>query len=113
MLTRRLLLCSAAFVPAIAPAAPAFASTGSFQGFLDAIRTDARRAGISPAILRQALSGLEQPNAKVLELESNQPEFTMTWDQYRARVVSSQRIVDGREAWRRNRPLLQAIESRF
>lgn len=111
MLTRRLLLLSATAVPALA-AAPVSASTGSFEGFIESLRAEARRSGISPGILQQALGGL-QPNPKVLELDRNQPEYTMTWDQYRARIVSPQRIVDGREAWRRNRPLLQAIQSRF
>ena len=46
------------------------------------LRAEARRSGISPGILQQAFAGL-QPNPKVLELDRNQPEFTMTWEQYR------------------------------
>jgi membrane-bound lytic murein transglycosylase B len=116
MLTRRSLL-SAAAIPLAAgtplwPSRVRAAAASSFPAFLDGVRAQAQRSGISPTILRQALAGI-QPNAKVLELDQHQPEFTMTWEQYRARIVSNQRILDGRMAWQHNRPLLQVIQSRF
>jgi membrane-bound lytic murein transglycosylase B len=90
---------------------PALA-TDSFPGFVASLRAEARRAGISELTLDRALAGL-QPNAKVLELDRHQPEFTLTWDRYRATRLSEQRIANGRDAFRQSRPTLLAISNRF
>jgi len=108
MLTRRLLLSA---IPAAA-AANALAATDSFAGFLAGLRAEARRAGISAVTLDRALAGLA-PNAKVLERDRHQPEFTMTWAQYRALLITDKRIETGRAAVRDNRALLAAVQARF
>ena len=108
MLTRRLLLSA---LPATL-AAKAQAASDSFTGFLAGIWTEAQRAGISPAILRGALTGLA-PNRKVLERDRHQPEFTMTWAQYRALLITDKRIAAGRAAVRDNLRLLGAVRDRF
>ncbi len=109
MLSRRFLLAAAS--ASALPVMPAFA-TDSFPGFVAGLRAEARRSGISELTLDRALAGL-QPNAKVLELDRHQPEFTLTWDRYRATRLSDQRIANGREAFRQARPTLLAISSRF
>jgi membrane-bound lytic murein transglycosylase B len=109
MITRRLLL--AAPIPALLPVG-AHAASGSFAAFLDGLRADARKAGIAPATFERAFAGVA-PNQKVLERDRHQPEFTMTWARYRALVIGEQRIVNGREAVARERPLLRRVEERF
>jgi membrane-bound lytic murein transglycosylase B len=109
MLDRRSLLL--ALLPA-ALIAPARAATDSFQGFLASLRAEARRAGISAATLNSALVGV-QPNQKVLERDRHQPEFTMTWAQYRALLITDQRIANGRAAYAQNRSLLARVQDRF
>jgi membrane-bound lytic murein transglycosylase B len=109
MLSRRALLVAAG--ASALPALPALAAD-SFPGFLGSLRAEARRAGISERTLDRALAGL-RPNAKVLELDRHQPEFTMTWDRYRATRLSEQRIANGREAFRQARPTLLAVANRF
>jgi membrane-bound lytic murein transglycosylase B len=104
MLSRRLLLTAALTTAAAAP--------GSFQTFLAGLRTDARRAGISPATLDRAFAGL-QPNQKVLDRDRHQPEFTMTWAQYRALLITDQRITNGRVAYQQNRQLFGRVQDRF
>jgi membrane-bound lytic murein transglycosylase B len=110
MLSRRSLL--AASLPAATFAVPARAATDSFQGFLVGLRAEARRAGIAAATLDRAFAGV-LPNQKVLERDRHQPEFTMTWAQYRALLITDQRIVNGRAAWQQNRPLLGRVQDRF
>ena len=100
MLSRRLLLTAALCTTAAAP--------GGFQTFLAGMRTEARRAGIAPATLDRAFAGL-QPNQTVIDRDRHQPEFTMTWAQYRALVISDQRIANGRAAFRQNRALLSRV----
>ena len=109
MLTRRFLIAAAA--PAVL-AARANAASDSFQGFLAGLRAEARRAGIAPATLDDALSGLA-PNQKVIDRDRRQPEFTMTWAQYRDLLVTDQRIQAGRAAYRQNRALFAAVENRY
>jgi membrane-bound lytic murein transglycosylase B len=106
--TRRLILSAAAGLLA----AKAQAATQGFDAFLDGLRADARRAGVSQATLNRAFAGL-QPNDRVLELDRRQPEFTQTWEQYRDARLSQQRIDAGRRAFADNRATLEAVQARF
>jgi len=108
MIARRSLLTT---IPALI-ATPALAQSGGFTAFLDGVRAEARRAGISSATLQRALFGL-QPDAKVLERERHQPEFTLTWAQYRALLVTDRRIQAGRAAWQRNRVIFQQVQQSY
>jgi peptidoglycan lytic transglycosylase B len=108
MLTRRLLLAA---IPGTA-AVKAQAAPDSFAGFLAGLRAEARRVGISSVTLDRALAGLA-PNSKVLERDRHQPEFTMTWAQYRALLITDKRIDAGRAAVRDNGALLSKVRSRF
>ena len=111
--TRRLALSAAcaALGHALAPRR-AEAASQTFEAFLDGVRAEARRAGISPATLNRALSGI-RPNDRVLELDRRQPEFTQTWEQYRDARLSQARIDGGRRAFADNRATLDAVQARF
>ncbi|WP_164867911.1 lytic murein transglycosylase [Rhodovarius crocodyli] len=85
---------------------------GSFDAFIAGIRREARQAGVSESTLSRALSGL-RPNDRVLELDRRQPEFTITWQQYRDGRLSSTRIDAGRRAYADQRNLLRNVEARF
>ncbi len=106
--TRRIILSAAALLIA----SRAQAASQGFDAFLDGVRADARRAGISPSTLNRALAGL-QPNSRVLELDRRQPEFTQTWEQYRDARLSQQRIDAGRRAFADNQATLEAVQARF
>ena len=81
MLTRRLALTAPlALIPLAATAQDRFA------GFVASVRAEAGRAGIRGAVVDEAFEGV-QPNARVLELDHHQPEFSLTWAQYRQRVL--------------------------
>jgi membrane-bound lytic murein transglycosylase B len=108
MIPRRFLLTA---IP-ILLAAPARAQSGGFGAFLDSLRAEARRAGISSATLQRALFGL-QPDSKVLEHERHQAEFTLTWAQYRNLLVTDQRIQAGRAAWQRNRATFEQVQQSY
>jgi len=91
---------------------PAAAANG-FDAFLDGVRAEGRRAGVSPNTLNRALAGL-RPNPRVLELDRYQPEGPgMTWEEYRERQVSPTRVENGRRAFAESRRLLDAIGDRF
>ncbi len=116
-ITRRLALSST--LAALATGTPVAilpraveAATQSFEAFLDGVRSEARRGGVSAATLQRALSGI-RPNDRVLELDRRQPEFTQTWEQYRDARLSQTRIDGGRRAFAENRAILDAVGGRF
>jgi membrane-bound lytic murein transglycosylase B len=107
MLTRRLVLSA----PLLALGArAAVAARPGFEAFLDGVAAEARDQGISDATLRQALRGL-QPNARVLELDRAQPEFTQTWQHYRDTRLSGTRIAAGQAIYAQDRDLLDAVRT--
>ncbi len=110
MLRRSLLAAIPAAVALPALAAPAGAD--SFPAFLADVRAEARRGGIGARTLDAAFAGVE-PNQKVLDKLRHPAESTLTWPQYRALLVTDQRIADGRAAFGRNRALFGAVERRF
>ena len=107
MLTRRFLLAApAACLAAVAPV------PGNFAAFLAGLRAEAARAGIGGGTLDAAFAGL-QLNPKVLELDRHQPEFTLTWSQYRARVLPPSRLAAARAARLQEAALLNAVAGRY
>jgi membrane-bound lytic murein transglycosylase B len=108
MLNRRAFLT----VPTVLVASQAYAAGGDFNAFLNGVRADARKQGVSEATLNRAFAGVH-PNAKVLELDRYQPEFTQTWDHYRSVRLSDARISNGRAAYAQTRGILQAVQVRY
>jgi membrane-bound lytic murein transglycosylase B len=107
MLNRRVFLTAPlAAIPLAARAA------GGFDAFLSSVRAEARHDGIRPDILDAAFAGVS-PNAKILQLDHNQPEFTLTWAQYRARVLPESRLQAASAAFRRNTSVLGAVWQRY
>jgi membrane-bound lytic murein transglycosylase B len=109
MLTRRLLLAAPALAAA---AAPARAQSGSFPAFVASVKAEARRAGVREATLEAAFAGVT-PNQKVVDLDRNQPEFRLTWPEYKARVCSPTRLQSARENAAREAALLAQVEARY
>ena len=107
MLERRVLISTAL----AAVSAPAWAASG-FAGFLASVRAEAARSGVRPAVLDEALHGLT-PNPDVIRLDRKQPEFTLTWAQYRVRVLPQKRLDKGRAAYADNAPLLSDMGGRY
>lgn len=106
MIYRRTLIAAAVALPV-----PALALE-SFEAFLNGVRAEARRSGIRDATLQQAFAGV-QPNQRVIELDRKQPEFNLTWPEYRARVLPETRLQGARDNYARERTLLQAVEARY
>jgi membrane-bound lytic murein transglycosylase B len=112
MLTRRFLLAAAAAM-SVTPVLPAHAAgQQDFAAFVSGLKRDARAAGISATVLERAFAGV-RANPRVIELDQHQPEFTLTWAQYRARIVSDTRVARGRELYARHRALLDRVAARY
>ena len=109
MLTRRSLIAASA---AIALPAVSARAQSSFPAFIDGLREEARRDGISPGTLEAALRGVA-PIQRVLELDRHQPEFTLTWAQYKARVLPAQRLAAAHDAYLQQRSWFDSVWQHF
>jgi len=100
--------------PAVAQADPdaAMPANASFDAWLAAFRREAAKQGISQRTLDEALRGVV-PSQRVIELDRRQPESTLTFDQYVARVISQARIDTGRRRIEEHRALLTEVSSRY
>ena len=107
MLNRRTLAATAALLPLAARAQGA-----GFAAFVESVKAEARRTGISEGTLQAAFAGV-QPNQRVIELDRRQPENTMTWPEYRARVLPDARMQAARDNYLREGGLLRQAEQRF
>ncbi len=112
MTSRRFLLASIPALLSTPLLTHAAQAVGSFDTYLESVRAEARRAGVSSGTLDRAFAGL-QPNQKVLDREHHQPEFTLTWAQYRAMLVTPTRIADGRSALARTRSILNEVNRTY
>lgn len=94
-----------------APAAAAAPCGGDFATFLDSFRREAAAQGVSGRSLA-ALTGVT-PDPKVLSLDRNQRHFSVPFEEFIARRVTSGRIAKGREQMVRHGSLLSRIEQQF
>ena len=109
MLNRRTAMIAAAATLA----APGDAGAqDSFSNFVAGVKAEARRAGISDATLTSALAGVG-PNQRVIELDRRQPEFHLTWPEYRARVLPPARIQAAKDNYAREQALLARVEAQY
>jgi membrane-bound lytic murein transglycosylase B len=88
------------------------AAGANFDQFLDGVRADARRSGVSQATLQRAFARL-QPNQRIIELDRRQSEAVLTWEEYRERIVSQTRVETGRRLSAEGRDLLDRIGARY
>lgn len=88
------------------------AATEDFRTWLQGLRRDALAEGVRAQTLDAALRGIA-PIDRVLELDRKQPEFTLTFDQYQARVVNDARVLKGRDLLTENAAILAQVSQKF
>ncbi|QDH14253.1 lytic murein transglycosylase [Formicincola oecophyllae] len=71
----------------------------SWEAYLGHVRALALANGIPASVINAALAMAATPNQAIIKRDHHQPEFTMTWAQYKARVVNPNRISQGQQAW--------------
>src|SRR5215469_8002802 len=102
--SRRVLLGAPLLAASAAPLR-AFAADADFAAFIAGVRRDAIAQGIRTTTVDTTLRAAEfLPH--VIELDRHQPEKTMTLAGFLEKVVTPQKISDGRAALSDNWPLL-------
>jgi lytic murein transglycosylase len=107
--------CLAIFFGGLIVSTPAYAARcgGDFNTFVAAMSAEAQAAGVSPAVISQALSGVTQ-DPRVLRFDRRQRgTFKKTFEQYVSTRVGPGRINMGRQMLRRHASLLARVEKRF
>jgi len=83
-----------------------------FKVWLAGVREEAVAAGIAAATIDEAFA-MVYVNSRVIELDRKQPEGTITFADYLARVVTPERVAAGRARLAELKPLLAEIEKRY
>lgn len=106
---KKLLLC---FVVLLLSSHAMASDQASFDRWLKNFRAKAQARGISASTLDNAFNGAKFL-PRVIELDRKQPESKMTFEQYRERIVSAQRINQGRHEFRKHRALLDRVADAY
>lgn len=88
------------------------AAVDPWQTFLAALRREALAAGISERTFERAFANV-QPIDRVVELDRRQPEGRLSLQEYLARVVTRERVQEGRRRLFEHSAELTAAERRF
>ena len=91
---------------------PSNTNAEDFNTWLDKLKTEAKRQGISQKTIDSSLIGIK-PIPRVIELDRKQPEFTLTFAEYLKRVVSDRRIRIGKSKLKEHKELLRQISSKY
>ena len=92
--------------------ASACAAEEDFATWLGGLRAEAQADGVRPATLDRALAGIE-PIPRVIELDRQQPESTITYEAYLRFALKPERMKAAREHFRDNRAALAEVGRRF
>ncbi|MEQ9448924.1 MAG: lytic murein transglycosylase, partial [Rhodospirillaceae bacterium] len=91
---------------------PVLAAPAPFGDWLEDVRLEAARRGISSGTIETALTDLE-PIPRVVELDRRQPEFSRTFADYIQIAVSEERVQRGKDVMRRHGGLLADLERQY
>lgn len=80
-----------------------------FHDWLKDIRVEALQQGISPKIIRTALTDDLKPLSRVLELDRKQPESTISFSQYKQNTLSATRVRQGRKLIKEHGQTLRGV----
>jgi membrane-bound lytic murein transglycosylase B len=83
-----------------------------FGSWLAILKKEALDSGIPPMTVDRALGNCK-PASRVIELAGNQPETKLSFNDYLSRVLSENRVTNGRRNLRNNRKLLGQIAARY
>jgi membrane-bound lytic murein transglycosylase B len=90
----------------------AAAQTPDFETWLQGMRQDALAQGISASTFDTAFAGV-QPIPHIIDLDHSQPELTLTFEQYIARVAPQARRDAAHQRYLDNQALLDAVGQRY
>jgi membrane-bound lytic murein transglycosylase B len=88
------------------------AAQSDFQDCLQTIRAEALKQGVPAQVVDTAFRNLT-PDPKVVELDSRQPEFSLTYGRYMANAITADRVAKGQQKMQQWRGLLGELEREY
>lgn len=88
------------------------AAETDFNTWVSGFKQEAEAKGISRQLLDRAFVDVS-PNPRIIELDRKQPEGTMTLEQYLTRVVTEQRVAEGRRLMAQHKVLLERVSRTY
>ncbi len=88
------------------------AAQESFRAFLSALRPEALQRGVSPSTFEDAVQGIS-PDAEVLRLTRNQPEYNRPIGHYLKNRLTANLIAGGKRHAGRWAETLEAVEEKY
>ncbi|MCK5518538.1 MAG: lytic murein transglycosylase [Alphaproteobacteria bacterium] len=98
-----------AMVVLLKPLHSSDAGTQDFHLWLNDLRQEAFRYGISEKLILEALPFTLVPDVKVIRLDRKQPENTVSFTRYKKNVLTKARIKEGRFMMKKHKTLLNRI----
>ena len=83
----------------------------SFEKWLNEFKVEAISKGISEKTL-EVLNNAK-PSEKTIKLDRNQPEFKLTFQKYKSKVISDYRLKKAKIEYKKNKPHLDKIEKKY
>jgi membrane-bound lytic murein transglycosylase B len=90
---------------------PALAQN-EFRDCLQSIKAEAVRQGVPANVADRAFQGLT-PDQKVIDLDSRQPEFTLTYAKYIGNSITPERVVKGQQKMAQYKGLLDQLQREY
>ena len=84
-----------------------------FEAWMNDMKTQAMSEGVSEALVNRAFNSNLAPHQRVIELDKKQPEGTMTFVEYRTKIVNQTRINKGREMYAKHLPMLEEVGAKY
>ena len=92
---------------------PTYATTLSWQQWVQQLRSAALEDGISPQTFDQAFAQIKAPSKRILYYDRNQPEKKLNFYNYRNTRADAYRIKIGQREYRKHRKILQEISQKY
>jgi membrane-bound lytic murein transglycosylase B len=83
-----------------------------FQDCLQTIRGEALKQGVPASVIDTAFRNLT-PDQKVVDLDSRQPEFSLTYGRYMGNAITAERVTRGQQKLAQWRGLLTDLEREY
>ena len=91
----------------------AIASEGmDFESWLEQFKIRAEKSGISQKTIKESLDNISHI-PRVIELDRKQPEFKMTFKEYQNKVITNQRVNEGKSLLKKHSKILRKIANKY
>jgi len=90
-----------------------YARSEKFQDWLQDLEKEAVSKGISESTFERAVKKVDGPIERIIELDRKQPEGTITFNQYKKRVISEARVEQGRRLYKKHLKLLKKVARKY